>query len=491
MFNISLRRRNRADDGERPVNGHDHEIQPLTPWTGGDGVREIRHYRVSPRATANEAGSDRKAGPGGRLAGGLLVAAGVIIAAALVGAGYVSYEAQRKFAAAHLTDQADADLAARIIAALPDAGWIAMALVALVAALLGRSSARARLGVVLFFALSLGAQLMYAPRTPEGILVAVIAPVALAWMLESLIVEVRRWAAARQGLDIAETPILTAVAGGLWRLLRGLVGLLLWGVRLLLDKRGTWGGVRDWVLDTAPLAPGRTRASMAAAAALEQAVSAEKQAELERAHAGELVERERTEMAARLDQMEAQVRAEREQLQEAQQDLDRRLAETEQAARAEVRAAADAEVADLQTALAEIRAEIHRERTRFAAEVSSVREAERAEARALADRMQADLDRAHRQLNAQREECARLAELASVPTGRARLIALYDRLQGVDSRYGDPAQAAALARELYEQAGLKSEGTARTYLYEHIKSGLTARMSVAGGIIETQGVSHE
>ncbi|MBB4920942.1 hypothetical protein [Streptosporangium saharense] len=475
MFGISLRRRDAADDGQA-VNGHDHDQAkaPLSPWTEGSGVREIRHYRVSPKGRPDR---------GDRLSGALLVTAGVIISAALAGAAVVAYDAQMRFAAANLPAD-HAAVSAPIVAALPDAGWVAMALVALVAALRGRSSLRARIGVLIFFGLSLGAQLLYAAPTVPSILVAVIAPVSLAWMLETLIVEVRRWAAARTGLDVSETPILTALLAGAWRLLRGLVGLMLWGIRLLLDRRGTWGGVRDWVLDTAPLAPGRTRASLAAAAALEQAGAAERQAELTAARADELVAAERAEMAARLDQVEAQIKAERAQLQEAQRDLAERLAETERAARDEERTAAAEQLAELRTELTEVRADADQERDRLVATVEAVREAERARSRKALAAERAEMDLVVESLRLAREECNRLAELASVPTGKARLLALYDRLQGVDSRYGDLDQAAALARELYEQAGLRSEGTARSYLYEHIKSSKADQMSVQGGMIE-------
>lgn len=421
MFNISLRRGGSAEPPPH-VNGSHPEREPLAPWSPAEGVREIRHYKVSPRGASDE-GRDR-------LSGGLLVGAGVIIAVALIGAGYVSYDAQRRFAVAHLADHSDTS--ARIIAALPDAGWIAMALVALVAALRGRSSLRARIGVLLFFGLSLGAQLMYAPATTAGRLVAIIAPISLAWMLETLIIEVRRWAAARRSLDVDETPILTGVLLGAGRALRGLVGLALWMIRLLLDRRGTWGGVRDWVLDTAPLAPGRTRASLTAAAALKQATSAE-----------QIAQQARDEATRQVAEITAAVEGERAELAE-------RIAETERTAR-------EAEREQAAAALAELRAALHAARD----------EAERLEA-----------------------ERQRLAALAAVPTGRARLIALYERLrEAKDPRYMDRAAAAEVARELYEAAGLRSEGTARTYLYDHIKAAPAAEMSPAGGMIEARSTS--
>ncbi|SDQ03127.1 Protein of unknown function [Thermostaphylospora chromogena] len=178
MFGLSLKLTEPRDDGP-PRNGA----------TDGQRITHVLHHRPVKIRT------------GDRLPGSLLVGASLLVVAALIGAGIVGYEAQRLFALAHnhIGPETEADrLRAVIIAALPDVGWVAMALVALVAALRGQSSLRARVGVVVFFGLSLGAQVLYAPRTLEGILVAIIAPVAMAWMLETLVVEVRRWAAARR-----------------------------------------------------------------------------------------------------------------------------------------------------------------------------------------------------------------------------------------------------------------------------------------------------
>ncbi|MFC6582125.1 hypothetical protein ACFQBS_35965 [Planomonospora parontospora] len=303
MFNISLGRGVRPDDGgDHPVNGSPSygERSPLTPWSNGEGVREIREYKVNPRTSKDKRD---------RLSGRMLGVAGVLVFAAMVGAGFVTYASQLLFAEKHNhtgTTLTDLDqIRAYIVAALPDVGWIAMALVALVAALRGQSSLRARLGVLVFFGLSLGAQILYAPSTLEGILVAIIAPISLAWMLETLIIEVRRWAGHRLGVPMDETPILTGVLVWLARLLVAPVRALLWFVRLLLDWRGTWAGLREWVLDVAPLAPGRTRASLEAAAAIEQADAASAQAE--RIHA------EATAAARQAEELAAAARAEREQ----------------------------------------------------------------------------------------------------------------------------------------------------------------------------------
>ena len=377
-------------------------IDPVAPWPPPrEGVREVRHYDV--RLGGKRRQDGRRSKDRDVLSGGLLWVAGLIIAASLVGAGYVAYESQRLFALEHISG-ADRQTRAAIIAALPDAGWGAMALVALVAALRGRSSARARLGVVVFFGLSLGAQVMYAPRTVEGVLVAVIAPITLAWMLESFVVEVRRWAGNRLGLELDESPILHGIMRAVvavpvlgWR-------LLLWWVRLAFDRRGTWRGVRDWVLDEAPLAPGRTAASLRAAAALEQADQVQAAAEQARAEALAEVAQLRTEAAEQVERI-----------------------------RAEQEAAAER----ARSALAE-------ERDRILSEKVS-------------------LEHAFKQLRAEHER------LLAVAPAKARLIAAYERLGADgDPRYMDRAAVAEVARELYEEAGLQSEGTARDYLYKHV-----------------------
>ena len=317
----------RADHQEGPVVVDAGRVAPGAPWGArAEGVREVRHYGVRPGKDAQD-GDRRKRDP---WSGPMLGLAGVVIAASAVGAGYVSYGSQKLFAIAHLAGADKGHHRASIIAALPDAGWIAMALVGLVAALRGRSSFRARCGVLLFFGLSLAAQVMYAPKTAKGhwdtkaLLVAVIAPIALAWMLETFIVEVRHWAAVLYNLDLDETPILTTAAHGLGRGVRAASRFPLWIVRLALAPKETGTGVKDWFLDEAPLAPGRTRASMRADEAVARAGDAEQIAEQARKQAAELIEQAQT---AAADQI-AQARA------EANEQVAQIRAEAEQATRA-------------------------------------------------------------------------------------------------------------------------------------------------------------
>ncbi|MBG0819068.1 hypothetical protein [Planomonospora sp. ID82291] len=462
MFGISLKGRSRPGDGGERVNGSHiaGDVPPLSPWSEDPGVREIRHYKVSPRA-----GKAKK----DRLSGGLLGGASVLIFAALVGAGIVTYASQLLFAQEHNHVGAFTDLdqlRAYIVAALPDVGWIAMALVALVAALRGRSSLRARVGVMVFFALSLAAQILYAPDTPEGLLVAIIAPISLAWMLETLIIEVRRWAGDRLGVPMDESPILTGVLLWLVRVLRAAVRLPLWLLRLIFDRKGTWSGVREWVLDTAPLAPGRTRASLEAAAAIAQAGTVEAAAERARAEALAELEQVKADAAEQVRQARAealslveQVKTETaRQLESSQDSTDQRIS----AVRAEAAEQIEAVRRSAQEQLAQVRDE-HAEQLRRQQQEAEqwLRSAQRKldQAHASRDELAAELDRVR----------ADYDRLVGASTAKARLIAAYEQLRAAgDPRWMDRDRAGEVARELYEGAGLKSEGTARAYLYEHI-----------------------
>lgn len=443
MLNI-LKRRNRPTEPPGQVNGHDLADGPLPPWTNQPQVRETRVF------VGKRGGKDK-------LPARILTLAGLIITAALLGSAFVGYEAQRLFAAANNHDPntvaTTADQArAVIIAALPDLGWVGMALVALVAALRGQSSLRARVGVIVFFGLSLGAQVLYAPRTVEGILVAVVAPLTMAWMLETWIVEVRRWAAARRNLDITETPILTGVLVALVRFIRGGVGLLLWCVRLGFDRTGTWRGVRSWVLDTAPLAPGRTLASQRAAEALalaEGATLTTKQVQQEAA-----AERLALEAKAREDRQAAE-----QLLAQAEQQAARKLAEVQQEAERRVHALTEAAAGDAR-AQADL---LHRRETELA-QVTSER-----------DRAVVGAQRTHRaesetrEVRAQLDDRRRMFELLCQYAGaRAVLRAQYEalRLAG-DQRYGDRDAVPDLARVWAPGVGI-TEQTARRYLLEHI-----------------------
>ncbi|WP_214327911.1 DUF2637 domain-containing protein [Nonomuraea sediminis] len=457
MLKRILRRRG-EEESYHPgvVNGHGLDSARFS--IGPDGVHETRVYRTGPA----------KREPGERLSGRLLGIAGVLIFGALVGAGFVGYEAQRLFALLHNhtgdTATAADQVRAVIIAALPDVGWVAMALVALVAALRGQSSLRARIGVMVFFGLSLGAQLLYAPHTIEGMLVAVIAPVTMAWMLESYIVEVRRRVAAQRGLDIDETPILSMVLAVLGRLIRLPFGLPLWLLRLFLDRKGTWAGAREWVLDVAPIAPGRTLASIRAAEAEAIASSATLTAEQVREAAREQVEALQEAHARELREIaEARAAEAAARLEERQREQDENAQRVEQTE------------AEARVSLSRTQSEAQRTIDGYA---SRLQEAE-LKLHRLSERLQraeADSDRllqVERQLTERTNELGAVrAELKLVTdqaSPRVRLAALYERLRlNGDRRYRDRAAVPELARTWFLEIGVQSEGTARKYLHEYL-----------------------
>lgn len=242
IFGLPGRKEHKATN---PSLGGGSTVAPPNPCAPPKpGVREVRTYAIRP-------GGERDV-----LSGSLPWLAALVITGALAGVAYVAYDSQRLLPLAH-----NHGVRAALIGALPDAGWSSMTLVALVAALRGQSSAKARLAVLIFFAVSLVAQLLYAPHTAGGYLVAVIAPVTLAWGLESAIVELRRWAAARRGVALDEIPILTGILRIAVAVPMSIVGLVIVVSRLCFDREGIWAGVRAWVLDTAP--PAHRRSSLA------------------------------------------------------------------------------------------------------------------------------------------------------------------------------------------------------------------------------------
>lgn len=445
------RRDSRRSHAEIPhVNGG--LIDPDADWNTEDGIREVRVFGVRDKAEPDRPERDL-------LSGTLLAVAGVIIAVSLAGAGYIAYEAQRLFTLEH--NGGDRTRAA-IEAGLADAGWAAMALIALVAALKGRSSLRARAGVVLFFGLSLGAQVMFAEPTIEGYLVAVIPPIVLAWMLESFVVEVRRWAINRRGLDLDESPILGSLFGWIFRLPRTCGRLGLWLLRLVIDRKGTVGGAKTWVLETAPIAPGRTLMTQRAAAALEQAGTAEQAAQRARAEALAEVEQIREASRAEIEKAREISRTEVEQIREASQ------AEIEKA-RAQTDGRITAMEEQHEARLADVFRQAEEEMGRREAAADQQREAieEQLHQRA------AQVQRLEKQVGLLLRETELLMESA---TAKARLITLYERLGAAgDIRYLDRSAIAEVARELYVQAGLSSEGTARAYLGEYIESGASSQ----------------
>lgn len=482
------------------------------------GVREIHHYEVGLKK--RKASRSEKGAPSARdrISSYALVAAGLLIACGIVGSAGVVYDAQYKFALAHNWGN---DTAAHIQAAVPEVVWLGMALLGLSQALRGRKSARATSGIVLFFSLSMGAQLMYAMPNPGGYLIAIITPLALALLLETFLDGVYRWACARDGISVEERPVLLRVGAALGRVPKLLwvlpaaltVGLLLdftatwealrswlletavplapwtllafpgmWLLRLGLDFWGTWSGMRTWLVDMIPYAPGRTKAQDDAHEARKQADQAAQVAELaEQKAAGRIAkaERERDEAitAAREDAAEQieRVRAEfGERLEAAEQAAAEREAEQQQR-HAERVAALEAELTELREQSGSDVREVRAQAERKLAELVDQHRSDLAAERERAEQDRADLERRLRgELSTVQREADRFHEQVEALDKQRR--ALESELDAMR----EAAPSKQRVRWLYQQMGRK--GDPRYGRREHVRE-------VARELLEPAGMS--
>lgn len=182
-----------------------------------------------------------------RRPGRRLIWASVALLAALAGvAFYVSYAAQFGFVFAikRFSPAAAAE------ALIPDAGMLICAMLALAMAVQGRSAKTARVAVVGFAALSAAMNYEAANSySAHAITVYVMPAVAFAVCTDLVVSVVRRF---YYGIEDAASPWITVgrFCGAVVRA-AGLV--LLYGLRLMLDRKETWRGLRRMVLNAAPL----------------------------------------------------------------------------------------------------------------------------------------------------------------------------------------------------------------------------------------------
>ena len=175
-----------------------------------------------------------------------LIWGSVLLLAALAGvAFYVSYAAQRDFVYAikHLAAAATAE------ALIPDAGMLICAMLALAMAVRGRSAKIARVAVVGFAALSAAMNYEAANSSSiHAITVYVMPAVAFAVCTDLVVSVVRRF---YYGLEEGSP---WAAAGRFLARAARLAGLtVLYSLRLCLDRKQTWRGMRQAVLNAAPL----------------------------------------------------------------------------------------------------------------------------------------------------------------------------------------------------------------------------------------------
>jgi hypothetical protein len=214
---------------------------PAEAYPNGDGDALCRRVlNVTFRRPRGE--SKDRAGTWLRVA---MVALGILAAAAAV----VSYAAQYQLVRAVKTD------AARVIAALqagiPDAGALVFAALGIALALHGKRAIRARALNLVCVGISLAMNALAASPGPKALAVWIMPAALYALASDTLIMVVRAHAIARQReLDEALADEGLTPAALLGR-------LLLWGLRLVLAPPSTLAGFRQWVIEEAPVAPGR------------------------------------------------------------------------------------------------------------------------------------------------------------------------------------------------------------------------------------------
>src|SRR5512142_3272977 len=136
----------------------------------------------------------------------------------------------------------------------PDVGAVVFGCLGIALALQGRRALRARALNLLCIGLALAMNAMASHGGWKGIAIWVMPAAIYALASDTLIGAIRTTVLAKAGRQDRERTIL-AVLGG----------LLLWTLRLSLAPRSTLGGFRTWVIEAAPVAPGRTAPAAAAA----------------------------------------------------------------------------------------------------------------------------------------------------------------------------------------------------------------------------------
>jgi len=208
---------------------------------GRDGVRHL-HLSMGHTKRAQGDPEDRS----GRWLGGALAGLGVLALSAAA----VSYTAQYVMvhAVKHLA------VISALEAGIPDVGSMIFASLGIALALRGRRAIRARALNVACVGLSLGMNALAAAPGWRDLAIWVMPSAVYALASDTLIGVVRAWAIARQrdraDLDDEATPL--AIVGG----------LLLWLLRLTLAPPSTVAGFRRWVVEEAPVAPGRRQVAI-------------------------------------------------------------------------------------------------------------------------------------------------------------------------------------------------------------------------------------
>ena len=209
-----------------------------TEAADGRGQKVLNISWRKPR-TAEAAG--READPGRGWMRSALIGLGVLAAAAAA----VSIVAQFVMVdtAKHLA------WASALESGTPDVGAVVFGCLGIALALQGRRALRARALNLLCIGLALAMNAMASHGGWKGIAIWVMPAAIYALASDTLIGAIRTTVLAKAGRRDSDRSILGMISG-----------LLLWTLRLVIDRRSTLAGFRAWVLDECPVAPGRRTA---------------------------------------------------------------------------------------------------------------------------------------------------------------------------------------------------------------------------------------
>jgi len=406
-------------------------------------------------------------GPGPGQAGwwlrGAAVALGVLAAAAAA----VSWDAQYRMVRAvkHVT------VVAALEAGIPDMGAVIFAALGVALALHGKRAVRPRALNAACIGISLAMNALAAGHGWRDLAIWVMPAGVYALASDTLIGVVRAWVLARarnQGETLADDgPTALALVGG----------MTLWLLRLVLDAPGTLRGFRAWVITDCPVAPGLRPGHVAQLRAVreqadEQITLAICQRDEAAGHAAAQVRQARGE-AERARTAEAGLRAE----------LDRVRADARQAVtqaradaareREEIRAWSERQDVSLRAELARVREDADhlagQVRDSAEARVAALEQAS-AELRGERDRLAAELRALARQPRQDSGSPARAGQARGArrdgPTKRDRMIELAGQRR--DLAAVPLAEVSKLASTVAAEIGY-SPGTARRELVRHVR----------------------
>ena len=406
-------------------------------------------------------------GPGPGQAGwwlrGAAVALGVLAAAAAA----VSWDAQYTMVRAvkHVT------VVAALEAGIPDVGAVIFAALGVALALHGKRAVRPRALNAACIGISLAMNALAAGHGWRDLAIWVMPAGVYALASDTLIGVVRAWVLARarnQGETLADDgPTALALVGG----------MTLWLLRLVLDAPGTLRGFRAWVITDCPVAPGLRPGHVAQLQTVreqadEQITLAICQRDEAAGHAAAQVRQARGE-ADRARTAEAGLRAELDRVRaDARQAVTQALADAARE-REEMRAWSERQDVSLRAELARVREDADhlagQVRDSAEARVAALEQAS-AELRGERDRLAAELRALARQPRQDSGSPARAGQARGArrdgPTKRDRMIELAGQRR--DLAAVPLAEVSKLASTVAAEIGY-SPGTARRELVRHVR----------------------